>query len=118
MHGSVPHRRAGRSLRRVQGSSIVIRIAVLPGDALAQRIGTAPAHQHCHTSPSRRILESVMLYWSATFFIIALIAAIFGFGGIAVSLIEIAKILFFIFIVLFVVSAIMSLVARRRLRGD
>jgi len=45
-----------------------------------------------------------MLRWSITFFIIALIAAVLGFGGIAGSAIGIAKILFYVFIVLFIVS--------------
>ena len=45
-----------------------------------------------------------MLYWAAVFFVIALIAAVFGFGGIAVGAVEIAKILFFVFLVLFIVS--------------
>jgi uncharacterized membrane protein YtjA (UPF0391 family) len=45
-----------------------------------------------------------MLYWAAVFFVIALIAAVFGFGGIAVGAAEIAKILFFVFLVLFIVS--------------
>jgi len=45
-----------------------------------------------------------MLGWAITFLIIALIAAIFGFGGIAAASAGIAKILFFIFLVLFVVS--------------
>lgn len=45
-----------------------------------------------------------MLGWAITFLIIALIAAVFGFGGIAVAAAGIAKILFFIFLVLFVIS--------------
>ena len=45
-----------------------------------------------------------MLGWAITFLIIALIAAVFGFGGIAAASAGIAKILFFIFLVLFVVS--------------
>lgn len=55
-----------------------------------------------------------MLYWTAVFFVIALIAAVLGFGGVAVASAEIAKILFFIFIVLFVISLIFGLVGRRR----
>ncbi len=47
-----------------------------------------------------------MLRWTVTFLIIAIIAAIFGFGGIAHGAAAIAKILFFIFIALFVVSLI------------
>jgi uncharacterized membrane protein YtjA (UPF0391 family) len=53
-----------------------------------------------------------MLQLSAVFFVIALIAAVFGFGGIAAGAVEIAKILFFIFLVVFVVTLIMGLVKR------
>jgi uncharacterized membrane protein YtjA (UPF0391 family) len=53
-----------------------------------------------------------MLRYAAIFFVIALIAALFGFGGIAVGAAEIAKILFFVFVVLFVVSLIAGLVRR------
>jgi uncharacterized membrane protein YtjA (UPF0391 family) len=45
-----------------------------------------------------------MLYWAAVFFVVALIAAVFGFGGIAVGAAEIAKIIFFVFLVLFIIS--------------
>ena len=54
-----------------------------------------------------------MLYWAAVFFVIALVAAVFGFGGIAVGAAEIAKVLFFIFLVIFIVTAILGLVRRR-----
>ena len=50
-----------------------------------------------------------MLYWALMFFIIALIAAVFGFGGIATTAAGIAKILFFLFLVLFVVSLLFGL---------
>lgn len=45
-----------------------------------------------------------MLNWSLTFLVIAIVAAIFGFGGIAAEATGIARILFLLFIVLFVVS--------------
>jgi len=38
-----------------------------------------------------------MLRWTITFLIIALVAAVFGFGGIAAGAASIAKVLFFIF---------------------
>jgi uncharacterized membrane protein YtjA (UPF0391 family) len=41
------------------------------------------------------------------FFLIAVVAAIFGFGGIAVASAGIAKILFVLFLVLFLVSLVM-----------
>ena len=47
-----------------------------------------------------------MLRWTVTFLIIAIIAAVFGFGSIAAGAASIAKILFFIFIVLFLLSII------------
>jgi uncharacterized membrane protein YtjA (UPF0391 family) len=47
-----------------------------------------------------------MLRWSITFFIIAIVAAIFGFGGIAEGAASIAKALFFIFLVLFVLTLV------------
>jgi uncharacterized membrane protein YtjA (UPF0391 family) len=56
-----------------------------------------------------------MLSWALTFLIIALIAAVFGFGGIYVAAAGIAKILFFVFIVLFVISLISGGMARRDL---
>ena len=45
-----------------------------------------------------------MLNWALTFLLVALFAAVFGFTGIALAAAGIAKILFFVFIVLFVVS--------------
>ena len=56
-----------------------------------------------------------MLHYAVVFFVIALVAAIFGFGGIAVGAAEIAKILFVMFLVLFVGSLIVGLVNRRNL---
>lgn len=53
-----------------------------------------------------------MLYYAAVFLVVALIAALFGFGGIAVGAVEIAKVLFFIFVVLFVVSLVVGLLRR------
>ncbi|MCF8532767.1 MAG: DUF1328 domain-containing protein [Reyranella sp.] len=45
-----------------------------------------------------------MLYWALMFLVIALVAAIFGFGGIASTAAGIAQILFVVALVLFVVS--------------
>jgi len=54
-----------------------------------------------------------MLYWAAVFFVIALVAALFGFGGIAAGAVEIAKLLFFVFVIIFAVTLILGLVGRR-----
>jgi uncharacterized membrane protein YtjA (UPF0391 family) len=53
-----------------------------------------------------------MLHYALVFLLIALVAALLGFGGIAASFAGIAKILFFLFIILFLVSLIMN-VSRR-----
>lgn len=53
-----------------------------------------------------------MLHYAAVFLIIALIAALFGFGGIAASAVGIAKILFYIFLVLALVSLLGGLLRR------
>ena len=57
-----------------------------------------------------------MLSWVVTFLVVALIAGILGFGGIAGASIEIAKAIFFIAIVLFLVSAVVGLVRGRTQR--
>jgi len=49
-----------------------------------------------------------MLGWAITFLVLGLIAAVFGFTGIAGAAIGIAKIMFFVFLVIFVVMLLMS----------
>lgn len=53
-----------------------------------------------------------MLYWTLCFLLISIVAGILGFGGLAVAAAGIAKILFFVFLVLFLASLVMN-VARR-----
>ncbi len=53
-----------------------------------------------------------MLYYAVVFFVIALIAALFGFGGIAAGAVGIAKILFFVFLVVAILSAVLGLARR------
>jgi uncharacterized membrane protein YtjA (UPF0391 family) len=55
------------------------------------------------------------LGWVVTFLIIALIAGIFGFGGVAGASTGLAKIISFIEIVLFLISAIVGLARGRRI---
>jgi uncharacterized membrane protein YtjA (UPF0391 family) len=55
-----------------------------------------------------------MLRWAIVFLVLALIAGLMGFGLIANLSYDIAKILFFVFIVLFVLSLIFGLMRRRR----
>lgn len=55
-----------------------------------------------------------MLRWALTFLVFALIAALFGFTGIAGESMYIARILFFIFLVIFVVSLLYGMVTGKR----
>ena len=54
-----------------------------------------------------------MLGWAVTFLIVALVAAVFGFGGIAGTAMEVAKLIFFVAIVLFAISAVIGLLRGR-----
>ncbi len=53
-----------------------------------------------------------MLRFAIFFLVIALVAAILGFGGIAGALTGIAKIVFYLFVVLFLASLIAHLMQR------
>ena len=53
-----------------------------------------------------------MLRWALIFFIVALVAAVLGFTGIAVAAAGVAKILFFLFVALFLIT-LLGHVARR-----
>jgi len=53
-----------------------------------------------------------MLRWAIGFFIVALIAAVLGFGGIAIAAAGIAKIIFYIFLALFIISLLSHLASR------
>lgn len=57
-----------------------------------------------------KLKEKIMLGWALTFLVVALIAAVFGFGGIASASAGIAQVLFFIFLALFVIALIVRAV--------
>jgi uncharacterized membrane protein YtjA (UPF0391 family) len=54
-----------------------------------------------------------MLHYALVFFVIALIAAVFGFGGIAAGAVEIAKVLFFLFLLIAAITFVMGLLRKR-----
>lgn len=57
-----------------------------------------------------------MLNWSVSFLIIAIVAAILGFGGIAATAVEMARILFVVFLVLFLVSLLVGVIRGKDVR--
>jgi uncharacterized membrane protein YtjA (UPF0391 family) len=73
----------------------------------------APA-ANCAIAPSSE--EAIaMLYWALVFLIVALVAAIFGFTGVYAAASGIAQILFFVFLVLFIISLFTGAFTRRPL---
>jgi uncharacterized membrane protein YtjA (UPF0391 family) len=75
-----------------------------------------PGHTRAvSATPFEQAEVRLMLGWVVTFLIIALIAGILGFGGIAGASIEIAKTIFVIALVLFLISAIFGIVRGRRI---
>lgn len=55
-----------------------------------------------------------MLRWAIAFLVIALVASVFGFGGIAGTAISIAQLIFYVAIILFVIAIIGGVFAGRR----
>jgi uncharacterized membrane protein YtjA (UPF0391 family) len=58
-----------------------------------------------------------MIRWAVIFLVIGLVMAVLGFGGIGGAFIDIAKILFFIAVAIFVVLLILGLIAGKKLSG-
>ena len=54
-----------------------------------------------------------MLYWALVFLVVAIIAGVLGFGGVAIMAAGMAKLLFYIFLVVFLVTLVMGLGRRR-----
>ncbi len=55
-----------------------------------------------------------MLSWAVAFFVLAVIAGVLGFGGIADTVAGVAQVLFFIFIALLIASVLASALGRRQ----
>lgn len=53
-----------------------------------------------------------LLYWAIVFLVVGIIAALFGFGGVAGTAIEGARLLFWVAIVLFVIALVGGLLSR------
>lgn len=55
-----------------------------------------------------------MLRWAMIFLVVAIVAALFGFGGIAATSAGIAKILFYIFLVMFLIALLLGVTAAKK----
>lgn len=88
-------------------------------DVLSRFAGTGDGRvRFPSTSAERAVARELpmgnLLYWAVVLLIIALVAAAFGFGGIAGTASSLATTLFYIFIVLFVVALILGVMRRGR----
>lgn len=65
-------------------------------------------------NPQTSMEEKVgdLLYWAIVFLVVGIIAALFGFGGVAGTAIEGARLLFWVAIVLFVIALVGGLLSR------
>lgn len=68
-------------------------------------------HPNAGVSATHKEMEK-MLHYAVVFLVIALVAALFGFGGIAAGAVGIAKILFFVFVIMAVVTFVLGLLKK------
>jgi uncharacterized membrane protein YtjA (UPF0391 family) len=59
----------------------------------------------------------MLLRWAVIFLVISIIAAVFGFGGVSAAAAGIAKLLFYIFVALFVLTLVAALLLGRAMTG-
>jgi uncharacterized membrane protein YtjA (UPF0391 family) len=69
----------------------------------------APRRQAACSFEGRDGRENAVLNWAISFFLIAIVSALFGFSGIAAGAADIAQMLFVLFLVLFAVSLLIGL---------
>jgi len=53
-----------------------------------------------------------MLRWAVIFFLVAIVAGVLGFGGIAAGASEIVRVLFYVFVVVFLITLVMGAMRR------
>jgi uncharacterized membrane protein YtjA (UPF0391 family) len=70
--------------------------------------GTSPACNHYIRGPT---VEVAVLKWALIFFVVSIIAGVFGFTGISAATAGIARILFGLFLVIFIVLLVFALLA-------
>ena len=81
--------------------------------AMELKVGSKRCQDAFGNGPKVNMREVNMLGWAVTFLIVALVAAVLGFGGIAGAAVDIAKLIFFVAIVLFAISAVVGLLRGR-----
>jgi uncharacterized membrane protein YtjA (UPF0391 family) len=75
-------------------------------------LASAPLSDAADRHDQRRWHMGSLLHYAVVFLVVALIAAAVGFGGVAGFAMEAARLLFWVFIVLFVVSLVAGMARR------
>ena len=75
------------------------------------------AHRSVESDRRQKSKEAAMLRWALAFLVVALVAGVFGFAGIAAVSAGVAKILFFLSLILFLASLIGHFLRRTRPDG-
>jgi uncharacterized membrane protein YtjA (UPF0391 family) len=78
--------------------------------------GARPAPAACNSPIDQFPEENGMLKWALIFFIVSLVAGVFGFTGIAAGAAAVAKILFYVAVALFLVFLVLGLLAMRAIK--
>ena len=108
---STPRRHSPKRLSRGPVSPKLARNCHLPCSvafAQAETLGCRGLRKANMTE----VIMSNLLHYALVFLVVALVAAAVGFGGVAGFAMEAARLLFWVFIVLFVVSLVAGLVRR------
>jgi uncharacterized membrane protein YtjA (UPF0391 family) len=109
----VPARAATGSFHSVDS----VRPMVFPADFLPSSGWKSTKSTRSPTKLQAATLEKSkggnMLYWAVVFLVVALVAGVLGFGGVAVMAAGMAKLLFYIFLVIFLVTLVLGLGRRR-----
>ena len=58
--------------------------------------------------------SNIMLSWAFLFLVLAIVASVLGYAGIATAAVDIAKVLFLVFVVLLVVDQVSRLLRKQR----
>ena len=81
-------------------------------NGLQQNMQVRQSGDRCRNAGRSNKKRYKMLHYALIFFLVAIVAAVLGFGGVSAASAGVAKILFFLFLVIFLVTLVMG-VARR-----
>jgi uncharacterized membrane protein YtjA (UPF0391 family) len=102
--------------QRPAGVKRAHEISTESGTGRRNRGALAPLHVHRAACDAGGNAMS-LLKWALIFLVISLVAALFGFTGISEATADIARVLFYIFVVIFLVLLILGLTIFRNVSG-